>query len=298
VIETTGVAAIGIHGRTMKERSTTPCHYDITREISRKASVPIIANGGSGDVATYEDIARFKSRTECTSVMLARCAQWNPSIFRKEGPLSLDEVIKDYVRLAVDCENNTSNTKYCVAQMLQSAMEGAPGKALLAAANMREICEVWGLVPYLESVLEKRERIAESLPLQLQKELGVATFNLMTSSAKRRRAGPDVEVTEEGVTEMLVTYDRREFPIDKTPKTSLYVYSRRHHGSAPHYKTVERSRDRQFKSVVTVGDRTYSSSLWAKSKRNAEQSAATVALLVLGKELPYKAPQTPTNTPK
>ena len=74
--------------------------------------------------------------------------------------------------------------------------------------------------------------------LALPQELGVATFNLMTSSAKRRRAGPDVEVTEEGVTEMLVTYDRREFPIDKTPKTSLYVYSRRHHGSAPHYKTV------------------------------------------------------------
>ena len=47
-----------------------------------------------------------------------------------------------------------------------------------------------------------------------------------------------MEVTEEGVTEMLVTYDRREFPVDKTPKTSLYVYSRRHHGSAPRYKTV------------------------------------------------------------
>ena len=58
---------------------------------------------------------------------------------RKEGPLPLEEVIKDYVRLAVDCDNNTSNTKYCVAQMLQSAMEGPQGKALLAAANMREI---------------------------------------------------------------------------------------------------------------------------------------------------------------
>ena len=29
--------------------------------------------------------------------------------------------------------------------------------------------EVWGLVPYLEATLEKRERIADSLPLQLQK---------------------------------------------------------------------------------------------------------------------------------
>ena len=60
----------------------------------------------------------------------------------------------------------------------------------------------------------------------LLQELGVASFNLMTSSAKRRRVGPDVEVTEEGVVEMLVMYDRREFPVDKTPKTSLYIYSR------------------------------------------------------------------------
>ena len=97
---------------------------------------------------------------ECDSVMLARSAQWNPSVFRsefnsthamsrylwngavvfrKEGPLPLTEVIKDYIRLAIECNNNTSNTKYCVAQMLQSAMEGKDGKALLAATNMREI---------------------------------------------------------------------------------------------------------------------------------------------------------------
>lgn len=56
-------------------------------------------------------------------------------------------------------------------------------------------------------------------------ELGVAYFNIMTSSAKRRRVGPDVEVTEEGVVEMLVMYDRREFPVDKTPKTSLYSHN-------------------------------------------------------------------------
>lgn len=61
------------------------------------------------------------------------------SFSRKEGLLPLEEVIKDYIRLAVDCDNNTSNTKYCVAQMLQSAMEGKEGRALLAAANMREI---------------------------------------------------------------------------------------------------------------------------------------------------------------
>jgi tRNA-dihydrouridine synthase 2 len=226
VIESTGVAAIGIHGRTIRERSTTPCHYDVIREVSRKASVPIIANGGSGDISTYEDIAKFKEATECDSVMLARSAQWNPSVFRKEGPLPLTEVIKDYIRLAIECNNNTSNTKYCVAQMLQSAMEGKDGKALLAATNMREICAVWGLVPYLDSEVERREQIIDGLPLQVQKELGVGSFDRVTASTKRRRVDPEVEVTEEGVVEMLVTYNRKDFPVDTTPKTSLYVYCR------------------------------------------------------------------------
>ena len=118
-------------------------------------------------------------------MMVARSAQWNPSVFRsgfdsillssfhicyipllcslfmtyllkpgnivrqsyvqwmlfcrKEGLLPLEEVIRDYIQLAVDCDNNTSNTKYCVSQMLQSAMEEKDGRALLAAANMRQI---------------------------------------------------------------------------------------------------------------------------------------------------------------
>ena len=77
-----------------------------------------------------------------------------------------------------------------------------------------------------------------SLHAMIMQELGVASFNPIMSSAKCPRAGPDVEVTEEGVTEMLVSYDCREFPVDNTPKTSLYTYSRRHDGHPPHYKTV------------------------------------------------------------
>ena len=52
----------------------------------------------------------------------------------------------------------------------------------------------------------------------------MASFN--PASVKRCRVGPDVEVTEEGVVEMLVRYNRRDFLLDKTPKTSLYIYSR------------------------------------------------------------------------
>lgn len=82
VIERTGVAAIAVHGRNMKERSTTPCHYDIIKEISHRCSLPVIANGGSNDIKSFKDIEKVCSLTGCESIMLARAAQWNPSVFR------------------------------------------------------------------------------------------------------------------------------------------------------------------------------------------------------------------------
>lgn len=45
---------------------------------------------------------------------------------------------------------------------------------------------------------------------------------------------------------------------------------------------VERSKDRQFKSTVRVGGDKYSSSCWSKSKKSAEQAAASVALIING----------------
>lgn len=58
---------------------------------------------------------------------------------RREGPLPLDTVVKDYIRLSVDTNNRSSNTKYCLAQMLHEEMDGRVGRSLLAAANMRDI---------------------------------------------------------------------------------------------------------------------------------------------------------------
>ncbi len=33
----------GVHCRSVKERSTEPCHYDVIREIVRRSSIPVIA---------------------------------------------------------------------------------------------------------------------------------------------------------------------------------------------------------------------------------------------------------------
>ena len=58
---------------------------------------------------------------------------------RKEGVLPIDDVIKDYVKLAVDYDNYHSNSKYCLAQLLHDNMDSPQGKALLASNTMREL---------------------------------------------------------------------------------------------------------------------------------------------------------------
>ena len=58
----------------------------------QNCSLPVIANGGSSnnrnsEMNTYEGIRKFWKETGASSIMIARGAEWNPSIFRKEGPV-------------------------------------------------------------------------------------------------------------------------------------------------------------------------------------------------------------------
>lgn len=60
---------------------------------------PCLCSGGSHDlIKTYDDIEQFRETTGAASVMLARAAMWNPSIFRCQGMVSVDEVMEEYVK--------------------------------------------------------------------------------------------------------------------------------------------------------------------------------------------------------
>ena len=49
-IESTGVAALAVHGRTRFTRSSHPCNYDIIQKIKSIISIPVILNGASLDI--------------------------------------------------------------------------------------------------------------------------------------------------------------------------------------------------------------------------------------------------------
>ncbi|XP_018597703.1 tRNA-dihydrouridine(20) synthase [NAD(P)+]-like [Scleropages formosus] len=265
-IEKTGVAAIGVHGRTKEERPQHPVHCDVIKAVVEAVSIPVLANGGSLDlVKSHSDIESFRSATGTSSVMLARAAMWNPSIFRPQGMLSLEQVMDAYIRHAVRYENHASNTKYCLCQMLRERMESPLGKLLHAAQTNAEICEAFGLGDFYRDTQEW---------LKVQQE----TLHANAGSPRSL----DQPTLDGDVVTMPVKFIRREYPPQITPKMCLLEWSRREKLEQPSYETCQRPLDRAFQSTVTVAGKKYRSSMWEKSKKYAEQSAAIVCLRTLG----------------
>ena len=139
ILASTGISAITVHGRTRDERPQHPNRNDILKKIAEHLSIPVIANGGSREIEKRADIFKFRKETGCSSVMIARTAEWNCSIFRKEGLLPMEEVIKSYLKLAVDFDNAPTNSKYCVQNILRDLQDSTLGRRFLDTQTLEQI---------------------------------------------------------------------------------------------------------------------------------------------------------------
>lgn len=135
LIEEAGADAIAIHGRTVDERPRHPNRNDYIRAAANTLQIPIIANGDSCNIRNYENIRIFQQKTRASSVMISRSAMKNCSIFDRTNILKdIDDVIRDYLKLAIRYDNTTGNSKYCLLQMLGNMQEYGDGK-LVAGMN-------------------------------------------------------------------------------------------------------------------------------------------------------------------
>eukprot|EP00045_Choanoeca_perplexa_P014796 m.176376 g.176376 ORF g.176376 m.176376 type:complete len:176 (-) comp16798_c0_seq8:47-574(-) len=90
-LEATGIQALGLHGRITPQRPREPINeyqYSIMQAVAKELTIPVIANGGSLDFKSYQDLITFRDQCQASSVMVARGAQTNMSIFNPEGWLS------------------------------------------------------------------------------------------------------------------------------------------------------------------------------------------------------------------
>ena len=106
-----GVAAITVHGRTVKQRYVGPSRWDFLQTVKQHAGTHTIL--GSGDLFTAEDCLEMMRQTGVDGVTIARGAIGNPWIFSQARALAAGlplpdppalheqrEVILEHFRLA------------------------------------------------------------------------------------------------------------------------------------------------------------------------------------------------------
>lgn len=254
---------------------------DVIRAVAQHLTIPVIANGGSKDISTHQHIHRFRELCGASSVMIARAAQWNPSIFTNHPELEpLDNVIKTFLKISVDYDNNQTNTKYSIQIMLRDLQESPRGKQFLECQTLEEICEIWSMGRYCRSKMLEFQDAGnqgrrEVVPGQVRQAAGDTSDD--QPIAKRFK----LDALDENVTERNVVYFRTHYAtVPELPKSVLFTHARLQRKLMPVYETQQV--DRLFRSVATYDERKYSSTYWEKNRKNAEQGAALVAILSLG----------------
>ncbi|CAL8092722.1 unnamed protein product [Orchesella dallaii] len=275
-IQNCGVSAMAIHGRMVHERPQHSNRNQTIREVAATLEIPVIANGGSKEVTKYEDIARFRDTTGCSSVMLARAAEWNPSIFRPEGKIELEEVIKAFLTIAVDTNNPFTNTKYTVQNMLRELQETPLGKRFLATQTMEDLCEIWDLKAHYNA---KRKTYELYRGWSKHKSDASNDENLPSAKKTRLQNGSEKSTQDSSVISVPeCIFIRGHYPTNEhLPKSVLLKWARENRLTVlPAYHTE--CSDKRFRSVVTIGGQKFMTDLWEKNKKQAEQAAAMACI--------------------
>lgn len=79
VMESSGVAAITVHGRTREQFYSGTSDASIIQKVKNSVSIPVI---GNGDIADYDSAVNMLNETGCDSIMIGRGSLGNPFIFR------------------------------------------------------------------------------------------------------------------------------------------------------------------------------------------------------------------------
>merc|ERR1711975_51784 len=87
------------------------------------------------------------------SVMIARGALANASIFRPEGMLPQFEVAQEYVKMAVQYDNVFQNTKWFLTNMLRTMMKEPFGQRITKAKTTEEFCDLFDIQDYYQETL-------------------------------------------------------------------------------------------------------------------------------------------------
>jgi nifR3 family TIM-barrel protein len=78
ILEDCGVQALAVHGRTKEQGYSGEADWDVIAEVAAAVRIPVI---GNGDLASARDVARRRSESGVSGVMLGRSAMSAPWLF-------------------------------------------------------------------------------------------------------------------------------------------------------------------------------------------------------------------------
>ncbi|KAK5172321.1 tRNA-dihydrouridine synthase 2 [Saxophila tyrrhenica] len=141
----TGITGLTVHCRTTPMRPRERAIRDQLRmiaDICREAGVACLMNG---DVTSRDEALGLITEFGVDGAMIATAAETNPSVFKPKdegGEAPWHEVVKEYVKTAMEVENRFGNTKYLLGQMIPGKLPAY--KSMMTAKSYRDIVKALG----------------------------------------------------------------------------------------------------------------------------------------------------------
>ena len=161
IAESSGAAAITVHGRTREQMYAPPVDLDIIRLVKEAVSIPVI---GNGDIHTPDDAKKMLDETGCDMVMIGRGSYGAPWIFRQVNEYLATgiliptpdlaermEIMKRHIRMIVDMKG-----EYCAMKEARKHVAWY-FKGLKGAASLRAEAGKLSTFDDLEKLIESLE---------------------------------------------------------------------------------------------------------------------------------------------
>uniref|UniRef100_A0A0K2VDE6 DUS-like FMN-binding domain-containing protein n=1 Tax=Lepeophtheirus salmonis TaxID=72036 RepID=A0A0K2VDE6_LEPSM len=297
LIQSTGVDALAVHGRTKDERPNHSVHTNIIQEVKKIATIPIIANGGSSNnrdlvANTHEGILSFWKESTADSVMIARAAEWNVSVFSKNRE-DIYKIIDDYLDTAIHFDYPFNIVKYNVQQILGSDQDTEKGRKFLSTGTLLDLCNIFDKGDTFSKRQGELSKLKLKHPLGAREAVRTGVLSDDVSPKRRKLSScfpnnlllPEWDSNEE-LTVMFAPYVRTHYPkpcdIPKAKLLSWFRLKTKSNSAVPSYNTIK-TKDKVFQSIVRLGEfGSFASLASEKNIRYSEQAAAIVALHCLG----------------